>query len=169
MKSSPADKTASHRQGKPLDTALARIEVKRAGSIVYLCISGDGVGAAPLIRQFVESLNGRSFSLLANDNPVFKRPIRLESVGLDDEERVESIVLEADATSVVLQVAGDHERRAAAFCQRHRHFTTTESMDDLAAEFERVARQGERDGRQRAFLDTSEWCVKEAKDSGGQR
>jgi uncharacterized ferredoxin-like protein len=42
-------------------------------------------------------------------------------------------------------VDGEHQRRAAAFCQRHRHFTTTESMDDLAADFERVAREARAD------------------------
>lgn len=40
----------------------------------------------------------------------------------------------------VFVVAPEHEDRAAKFCQKHRHFTTTEAMDDLAAEFEKVAR-----------------------------
>ena len=40
----------------------------------------------------------------------------------------------------VLVVAEEHQRRAAEFCRRHRDFTTTEAMDDIAEEFERVAR-----------------------------
>lgn len=136
----------SPRHGKPpVDTALARIEVKRAGSTVRLSVSGDGTDASPLVRRFAESLNGRGLDLKSADNPVFQRPIRLESVGFDGEDRVESLVFEADTASVVLQVGDEHERRAAAFCQRHRHFTTTESMADLAAEFERVAREARAD------------------------
>ena len=42
--------------------------------------------------------------------------------------------------STTLTVAEEHERRAAEFCRRHRHLETSEAMDDLAAEFERVAR-----------------------------
>jgi|HubBroStandDraft_2_1064218.scaffolds.fasta_scaffold01263_10 hypothetical protein len=41
----------------------------------------------------------------------------------------------------VLVVTEEHQRRAAEFCRRHRDFTTTEAMDDLAEEFERVARE----------------------------
>ena len=41
---------------------------------------------------------------------------------------------------VVFTVAPEHEDRAAEFCRQHRHFTTTEAMDDLATEFEKVAR-----------------------------
>jgi len=144
----PAGKTVSQRQGKSIvDTALARIEVRRAGSTVRLCVSGWGGSpeATPLIGRFTESLNGRGFDLRSTDNPVFQRPIRLESVGFDDGDRVESLVFEADTARVVLQVGDEHQRRAAAFCQRHRHFTTTESMDDLAAEFERVAREARAD------------------------
>lgn len=55
---------------------------------------------------------------------------------------------------VVLIVAAEHERRAAEFCQRHRDFTTSESMDDLAAEFEKVARAA----RERALKDAASWC-----------
>ena len=55
---------------------------------------------------------------------------------------------------VVLIVAEEHERRAAEFCQRHQDFTTSESMDDLAAEFEKVARAA----RAQAMKDAASWC-----------
>lgn len=42
--------------------------------------------------------------------------------------------------TTILSIAEEHERRAAEFCRRHRDFTTTEAMDDLAAEFEKLAR-----------------------------
>jgi hypothetical protein len=54
---------------------------------------------------------------------------------------------------VILSVEAEHTDRAAAFCQRHRHFTTSEAMDDLAAEFERVAREA----RAQALKDAAEW------------
>lgn len=43
----------------------------------------------------------------------------------------------------ILRIAKEHEDRAAAFCRDHRHasFSTTETMDDLATEFEKVARE----------------------------
>jgi hypothetical protein len=49
-----------------------------------------------------------------------------------------------DDTSVTILVVDEqHEQRAAEFCRRHRHrdLTTSEAMDDLAAEFEKVARE----------------------------
>jgi len=54
----------------------------------------------------------------------------------------------------VFVVAHEHQDRAAAFCQKHRHFTTTEAMDDLAAEFEKLAREV----RDKALKDAAEWC-----------
>jgi hypothetical protein len=46
-----------------------------------------------------------------------------------------------DKRDVVLVVAEEHQRRAAEFCRLHRgDLATSETMDDLAAEFERVAR-----------------------------
>lgn len=42
---------------------------------------------------------------------------------------------------IILVVAEEHEQRAAEFCLRHRHLTTSEAMDDLATEFERIARE----------------------------
>lgn len=55
--------------------------------------------------------------------------------------------------TTVLVVAEEHERRAAEFFRLHRHFTTSEAMDDLAAEFEKVAREA----RAKALRDAAEW------------
>lgn len=56
-------------------------------------------------------------------------------------------------TKAVLAVAEEHNRRAAEFCRRHRDFTTTEAMDDLAAEFEKLSREV----RNKALKDAVEW------------
>ena len=56
---------------------------------------------------------------------------------------------------VVLSVAEEHKGRAADFCRKHRHdnFVMSEVMDDLADEFEKVARAA----RARALADAAEW------------
>jgi hypothetical protein len=93
---------------------------------------------------------------------VFLRPARLESVGLDEQDRVESVAFEVDARSVVLAVANPHEQRAAEFSRRYRDFTTTEALSELAAEFERVARQEGRRERAGALRGVAEWCLERA-------
>lgn len=143
--------------------ATAKIAIRRTGGAsVRLYVSGWTTDAAPVIRQFVEALNGRSFDATATDSPAFHRPIRLENVGLDDEDRIESIAFEADLRATVLVVADRHQRRAAEFCRRHRHFTTSEAMDALAAEFERVGREEARRERVRALERAGGWCLDQA-------
>jgi len=51
--------------------------------------------------------------------------------------------------NVLLSVSEANQARAAEFCRRHRSFDTTETLDDLAAEFERV--------RLAALKDAAEW------------
>lgn len=63
---------------------------------------------------------------------------------------------------VILVVREEHKRRAAEFCQRHRDFTTYEVMDDLATEFERVAREA----RTKALQDAAEFINAMLKDLG---
>lgn len=168
MKSPLTEKPASQQKVKVRPPAsdggaLARVEVRRIDDVVQLEVAGITPEAVVLVQQFVAALHGRAFdvgALLASG--AFKRAIRLESVGFDDGEEVDSIVLEADVAKTVLQVDGEHERRAAAFCQRHRAHTTTEAMDDLAAEFEKVSRRATRRERVRVYQRVSEWCQKQA-------
>ena len=54
---------------------------------------------------------------------------------------------------VALSVAEEHVRRAAEFCRQHRDFKTSEALDTLAAEFEKVARAA----RAKALQDAAEW------------
>jgi len=74
----------------------------------------------------------------------------------------------------VLVVAEKHNARAAEFCRRHRHFTTTEAMDDLAAEFEKVAREAraevlrEIDGRLDALNATADRILTALRAAGVQ-
>jgi hypothetical protein len=56
--------------------------------------------------------------------------------------------------TVVFSITEERQRRAAEFCRRHRHFETSEAMDDLAAEFEKLAREV----RAQALKDAAEWC-----------
>ena len=56
-------------------------------------------------------------------------------------------------TTIVLMVSEENKRRSAEFCRLHRDFTTSEAMDDLAAEFERVARVA----RATSLRDAAEW------------
>ena len=53
----------------------------------------------------------------------------------------------------ILVIDEEHDRRAAEFCRLHRHFTTSEAMDDLAASFERVACEA----RAKALKDAAGW------------
>jgi hypothetical protein len=140
--------------------AAARIEVRRTDDKVRLEVIGASPDAVFLIQHFVGTFDPNAH--LENPGklatPVFQRPIRLDSVGLDDSNEVESVTFEADVTRVVLHVDERHQDRAIAFCQRHRHTTTTEAMDDLAAEFERVAREA----KAAAFRAAGGWCVDQA-------
>ncbi len=146
-----------------VDRSMARIEVRRVGDKVRLEVSGASPDASALIQQFVGALNGRTFDPRSHlASPAFSRPIRLDDVGLDEHGEVGSVTLEADVAKVVLQVDDEHERRAAAFCQRHRHTTTTEALDDLAAEFERVAREASGAALRRAAT----WCSDQSTKEG---
>lgn len=155
--------SGKQRSSAPTDLgAAARIEVRRIGDKVRLEVSGASPDAVVLIQQFVSALNGQTFDPHLR-SPAFKRAIRLTDVGLDDGEEVDSIALEADVAYVPLEVADPHQQRAAAFCQRHRHTTTTEAMDDLAAEFERVAR-----GAWGAALrSAAAWCKDQSNEKTG--
>lgn len=135
--------------------ARARIEVDRPNGRVRLEVCGESPEAVALIQQFVGALNGRTFDPKSHlSSPAFTRAIQLECVGLDDSNEVESVTLSADVVQTLLHVDDEHQRRATAFCQRHRHTTTTEAMDDLAAEFERVAREAASAALRRA----ADWC-----------
>jgi hypothetical protein len=141
----PQRASGKQKSSAPTDPgAVARIEVRRIGDKVRLEVSGASPDAAVLIQQFVSALNGQTFDPHLR-SPAFKRAIRLTDVGLDDGEEVDSIALEADVAHVPLDVDDPHQRRAAAFCRRHRFTTSTEAMDDLAAEFERVTREARAD------------------------
>jgi hypothetical protein len=138
--------------------ALARIEARRVDDKVRLELAGASADAIVLLQQFVGALNGRTFDPSAPlATRAFDRPIRLESVGIGDDGEVDSVAFEASVAAVIHHVDSEHERRAAAFCQRHRHTTTTEALDDLAAEFERVAREAARVARAEAFKELIEW------------
>jgi len=158
MKTVPREKAASGKQKSGSNVGpmpSARIEVQRIGDKVRLGVTGDSPEAIVLLQQFVGALNGRAYDPdNIGENRLFSRPIRLESVGFDDGEEVDSVAFEADAARVILHVDDEHAQRAAAFCQRHRNTTTSEAMDDLAAEFERVAREA----KASALRLAADWC-----------
>jgi len=163
MKTVPGEKAASGKQKSfasvsdklQSQSALARIEVRRIDDKVRFEVTGESPDAVVLVQQFVGALNGRTFDIASHlKSPAFDRPIRLESVGFGDDEEVNSIALEADLVKTILHVDDAHARRAAAFCQRHRHTTTTEAMDDLATEFERVSREA----KASALRLAADWC-----------
>lgn len=152
--------TARAEDGPP--PPVATIAVRRLGSVVRLDIGGASPESLALIRQFAQALNGRPVDPSADETPAFHRPIRLESVGFDERDQVESLAFEADAEATVLVVNDRHQRRAAEFCRRHRHFATSEAMDALAAEFERVGREEARRERVRALERAGGWCLDQA-------
>jgi hypothetical protein len=160
------ERSGKSRSGEEISapSALATIAIRRIGDVIRLDVSSVNPQALALVRQFVDTLNSRPFDPRLNDNSVFDRSIRLESVGLDEHGQVESVAFEADVQTIVFVVEGRHERRAAEFCRRHRgDLTTTEAMDDLAAQFEMVDRESRRE-RANALRRIGDWCLEQAAD-----
>ena len=72
-----------------------KIETRHMHGTVRLDLTGENAEEWRQIRAFVEALNGGPLSKdLDAKDPVFDLPVRVESVGFDDDGSIESIAIE---------------------------------------------------------------------------
>lgn len=72
-----------------------RLEVREVNGTVRLDVTCTNAHELLLLRRFVEMLNGGPLDKQnVASNPVFDRPIRIESVGFDANGNVESAAFE---------------------------------------------------------------------------
>lgn len=73
-----------------------RIEVRNVNGVVRLDLQAENQKEAEGVRQFVEMVNGKPVVIEnPEENTAFDKPLRIESVGYDDNGQIDSIAIEA--------------------------------------------------------------------------